>query len=154
MSQEAVFELIYNAATCFIPTNELTEEQLDKLDNITYDGCTCRLCRGDNAVGHADRKRLKICWSKPFFSVLLTQKMSMSATLFEAVDTILHEIIHILFPDYDEEQTRQKTHEWLKRNLWLESHRQFTCLSKSELTEMGYSFRNGSQQRSGSEKVY
>jgi hypothetical protein len=149
VSQEAVFKLIYNAATCFIPTNELTEEQLDKLDNITYHGCTCRLCRGGNALGHpdgmalghADRMKLKICWSKPFFSVLLTQEMSMSATLFAAVDTILHEIIHILFPEYDEEETRQKTCEWLKRNLWLESHRQFTCLSKSDLTEMGYSLK-------------
>lgn len=142
VSQEAVFALIYNAATCFIPTNELTEEQLDKLDNITYHGCTCRLCRKDKVLGHANRMRLQIGWSKPFFSVLLTQKMLMATTLFEAVGTVLHEIIHILFPDYDEKQTRQKTCEWLKRNLWFESYRKIECLSKSELTETGYSLKN------------
>lgn len=140
VSQEAVFELIYDAATCFIPTNELTVEQLDKLDNITFRECRCQHCRKDGWIGHADKKRREISWSKPFFSVLLTQKMSMGATLFEAVGTILHEIIHTLFPEYDEEQTRQKTYEWLKRNLWVETYRQMTCLSKSELTQMGYSF--------------
>ena len=34
VSQEAVFELIYNAATCFIPTNELTEEQLRNIVDL------------------------------------------------------------------------------------------------------------------------
>jgi hypothetical protein len=142
VSQEAVFELIYDAATCFIPTNELNEEQLAKLDNITLHGSHRRSCgKVKGIVGYADRKRLRICWSKPFFSELLTQKTSMDATLFEAVDTMLHEIIHILFPEYDEYQTIQKTHEWLERNLWLESHQQFTCLSKSKLTEIGYSLK-------------
>ena len=138
VSQEAVFALIYNAATCFIPENELTEEQLEKLDNITFHGCRCRHCRKDKGLGHADSQRLEIGWSKPFFGVLLTQKFLMGATLFEALGTVLHEIIHILFPEYDEEQTRQKTCEWMKRNLWFETYREMECLSKSELTELGY----------------
>ena len=120
MSQEAVFELIYNAATCFVPTNELTDEQLDKLNDITYRGCRCRLCREGGIAGHANKLECKIRWSKPFFKDLITQRVSMHYTLFEAIDTMLHETIHILFPEYDEEQTKQKTYEWLKRSdLWL-----------------------------------
>jgi hypothetical protein len=146
VSQEAIFTLIYNAATCFIPTKELTSEQLEKLDNITIRGCTCRLCRGKH-LGHANSKRLEIGWSKPFFSELVTQKLSMNATLFEAVGTVLHEIIHILFPQYDEEETRKQTCEWLKKNLWFEYYRQMQCLSRSELIDLGYSLKEHEQDQ-------
>jgi len=123
VSQEAVFTLIYNAAKCFVPTNELSEEQLERLDSITIRSCRCRHCRKNHYLGHVTKGKSEISWSKPFFSELLTEKLSMDATLLEAIGTVLHEIIHILFPEYDEEQTKRKTCDWLKRNLWFEVYR-------------------------------
>jgi hypothetical protein len=61
----------------------------------------------------------------------------MKQTLFEAIAVVLHEIIHILYPNYGEQQVRRKTLVWLKRNLWLDSYRK-KCLSKKELTKLGY----------------
>lgn len=141
VSQEAVFILIYDAATSLIPTDELTKEQLEKLGNITIHGCRCRICRKGEIMGHADKERLEIRWSKPYFSELLARKFSLSVTLFLAVSITLHEIVHILFPEYDEEETIQKTYNLLKRNLWLENYQELNRLSKSELTRLGYSLK-------------
>jgi hypothetical protein len=137
VSQKDVFELIYDAAICFIPYEDLTDEQLERLDNITMKGCRCKLCTEKNYLGHANVWKLEICWSKPFFSDFLKHKFSMKQTLFEAIAVVLHEIIHILYPNYGEQQVRRKTLVWLKRNLWLDSYRK-KILSKKELTKLGY----------------
>ena len=141
VSQNAVFSLIYNAATCFIPREELTEEQREKLDNITYKSCYCPLCSGKTGkkvLGHANRQMSRINWSNDFFKPLIKQDLMMPETLFLLLDTALHEIIHIIYPEFDEYETKKKTAEWLKRNLWLEVHKQATHFTKQELKEIGY----------------
>lgn len=141
VSQEAVFKLVYNAATCFIPHNELTDDQREILDSITIHGCSCKHCRKDNWIGHAYPIQHEIGWSKPFFSKLLKQDMMMTGTLLEAIGTTLHEIIHIIYPDYDEEDVRQKTCEWLSKQLWVSTYREMRCLSRSELAKAGYTVK-------------
>jgi hypothetical protein len=81
VSQKDVFSLVYDAAKCFIPMDELTEEQREKLEYITFRSCSCRHCRMDDWLGHANKRDLEICWSKPFFGDLLEQKSPMDAAL-------------------------------------------------------------------------
>lgn len=121
-SQEAVFKLIYNAAKCFIPRDELSQAQLERLCNITLRSCRCRECRRYEYLGHTDKSTLEISWSQPFVSHLLTYKDLMDG-LFLTVGMAVHEIVHVLFPDYTEEQTRRKACDWLKKNLWLEAYK-------------------------------
>jgi hypothetical protein len=140
VSQKAVFSLVFYSAQCFIPTEELTEEQLEKLDNITIHPCDCTFCRHNKWMAHARPYKAEISWSRQFWRDLISGKITKPIALIEAVGTVLHEIIHILFPEYNEKEVREKTCQWLKRNLWLETFAKFENLPKSELEKIGYKF--------------
>ena len=47
---EAIFNLVVGASKCFIPESELTDEQLEKLDNIELYVCECEFCK--KAMAH------------------------------------------------------------------------------------------------------
>jgi len=116
-----LLNLIYGDASRYIPTNELTEEQLEKLDNITYRWCNCKSCKRPLKIGavtvvpqwagHANAKTLTIRLSKPFLKQNTNPTVAITLSTF--VHTVLHEIIHILFPEFNEEQTEKKTREWM-----------------------------------------
>lgn len=61
-------------------------------------------------------------------------------TLFEVVHAVLHEIIHILCPDYDEEEVIQKTEELWEGNLWLEEVKK-RRRSREDLIKDGYKLK-------------
>ena len=115
------------AASCYIPVEELNQDQLERLDNITYRWCNCERCRrplkiGDKVLipqnaGHANRKTLEICLSRQ----VPKENMDITPPIFllTLIAISLHEIVHILFPRFDEDQTVNKTWEWLKQNSWV-----------------------------------
>lgn len=88
-----------------------------------------------------------ISWSKKFFEPLIKQEMMMPETLFILIDTALHETIHILYPEFDEYETRKKTAGWLKRNLWIEGHKQATNFTKEALKELGYTLKKPANKK-------
>lgn len=126
ITNQKLLELLYEAASCYIPFEDLKEDQRDRFDNISYRWCNCEGCRrplkvGDKIIilqyaGHADKKTLEICLSRSFLKEHLT--LTPSIFLLTLIATALHEIVHILFPEFDENQTVDKTWEWLRRNVW------------------------------------
>lgn len=135
ISEEKLLEIVYNTTLCFIRTDELTDEQLNKLDNITYSLCDCPMCSGRKtfprplkAIGHADERSNSISISRNAIKEMagldeLSRRQliwSMPAFLLQFIVTILHEIIHILFAEYNEEEVNKKTVEWLNSFDWSE----------------------------------
>ena len=126
LTNQRLLELIFDAATCYIPIAELSKKQLERFDNITIHWCNCVLCKdytvGNNATshsaaGHANRVTCQIGISK------YMNKRGFEITppifLLDLISTMVHEIVHILYPEFNEEQTREKTLELLKKNQWL-----------------------------------
>ena len=137
-------ELVCEAASCYIPFEELSQDQLERFDNIVYRWCSCRRCRrpfkiGDKILipqnaGHANRKTLEISLSK---SVLKesTKLATQPIFLLTLIATALHEIVHVLFPEFDEGQTVHKTWEWLKENKWVPCAEEFERRAKEEFEQ-------------------
>ena len=127
LTDAKLLQLVYDAATCYVPTEQLNEEQLERLDNITYRWCNCRRCKkalkiGDETirpqyVGHANKRTLEICLSRSF----LRKRVDMPYAMFllELIGIALHEVVHILFPEFNEEETIDKTWVCLKNNEWV-----------------------------------
>lgn len=129
MKNEELLEAISEAASCYIPIEELTEEQQEKLLNIRIKLCDCDLCKSYSkqpgkiiAAGHAIKKTYEIGISEHYFNALegTEQTGCVPVFLLEEIMTVLHEIIHVLFPDLSEKQTRRRTKAWLKRSIWLQ----------------------------------
>lgn len=131
ISQKKLLEILFEAAQCFIPTDELDDEQKDKLDNITYRLCDCWRCKKAltspnidwKALGHANKRTYRIGVSRDAVKLLAgigKHGMTIPIFLLQLMKTILHEIIHILFAEYDEEKVREKTNEWLSSFDWAE----------------------------------
>ena len=127
LTDTKLLELVYNAATCYVPNEELNEEQLERFDNIRYRWCNCRRCRRalkikekvliPQYVAHANRSTLEISFSKPVLKEHINMPYSMF--LLALIATALHEIVHVLFPEFNEEEAVDKTWKWLKKNNWV-----------------------------------
>lgn len=139
LTNAKLLDLLYNSATCYIPTEDLTEEQLERFDNITYRWCNCRRCKKalkirdrivrPQYIGHADKKTLEISLSEPVLREVIALPAPIS--LLELIGTCLHEIAHVLFPEFNEDQTNDKTWEWLRRNEWVRDAEKFDREAKA-----------------------
>jgi hypothetical protein len=116
MNQRKLLELIHYSADAMIPYKKLTDEQQDKLMGITYDFCSCKLCK--NVMAHANIKTWKIGISKFYFNTLTKGPSPVPITLLELISSTLHEIIHILFPTLSEKQVERKTKSWIRQSKW------------------------------------
>ena len=133
LTDAKLLELVYNSALCYIPHEQLDAKQLEKLDNITYRWCKCRRCQKPFKIkdeiiipqnaGHANKKTLEICLSRP----LLKQYEDLTPAIFllDLIATALHEIVHVVYPEFNEDKTVVKTWEWLKRNSWVDDAEKF-----------------------------
>jgi len=133
ISQKKLLEIVYEAAQCFIPTERLTSEQLGKLDNISSHLCNCRQCRKAltssepwKALGHANKKTYSIGISRDGIKLMagIEKRKPFSVTpifLLDLLYTILHEVVHILFPEYSEEEASNKAYKWLNSFRWKEA---------------------------------
>ncbi len=123
LTDTKLLELIYGAAISYIPYNQLDEEQIKTLENIEYQWCTCKMCKtsfwmdGEPVNGHATVSALEIYLSRPFLKQSLS--MQFPVLILHLIKIALHETIHILFPEFNEKQTEDKTFEWLKNNEWI-----------------------------------
>lgn len=139
MTDKKLIELLFNAALCYIPNEELSENQRERLDKITYRWCSCRGCKrrglleqiiGPEFIGHANKQTLEIYLSRPFLRENID--MPIPSFLLTMIEATLHEIVHILFPDCNEPQTDKKTRNWLMKNEWLKPE----IIGKEALKEM------------------
>ena len=123
VTDKKLLELVFNSALCYIPTETLDEDQLEKLDNISYRWCKCKRCTREYTIlvqysGHANKKTLEIRISRKRFREELRRCTFRQILLLELISVTLHEIIHILFPELNEEQVEKKTKAWISDNYW------------------------------------
>ena len=117
-------ELVFDAATSYIPPDELNDNQKEKLDNLTCKWCNCHFCKTELKVGneiirpqyegHAQSEKNEIRISRN----VIGSDDEIPRTLTEIIHIILHEVVHVLFPEYSEDETENKTKEWLRRSIW------------------------------------
>jgi hypothetical protein len=126
ISQKKFLDIVYEAATCFIQTEELNNEQLESLDNIQYRLCDCQLCKkaldsGEDisGIGHAHKYRREVRISRVWLKFFLIEN-SFSIGLLSLIKIILHEIGHILYPDFAEMDIEDKVMEWFNSFDWNE----------------------------------
>lgn len=84
-------------------------------------------------MGHANRKTLEICISRAVLNEHIDLPYSMF--LLDLVVATLHEIVHILFPEFNEEETDNKAYEWLKKNKWVEHAEKFYRTAKAQFEQ-------------------
>ena len=98
------------------------KDDLDKvIENAKKAGLKIILTAGLNP--ETNRKTLEIGISEKHFKILEGYKSGFAKPIFllEEIATVLHEIIHILFPNLSEKQTQRKTKAWIRRNEWLQN---------------------------------
>ena len=137
VTRKKLLEIVFEASQCFIPTDELTNEQKDRLDNIRYGLCDCKICKRAltspitewKALGHSNRKTYYIGISQDSIEFMAgigkygppsIPRLIIPIFLLQLIKTILHEIIHILSPECNEEEVRDKTNAWLNSFDWSE----------------------------------
>lgn len=132
ISQKKFLEIVYEAATCFIRHEEFDEEQIEAFDNISYRLCDCKNCRkahvsGEDVsdlsqAGHADKYLRTIRISRVFVKSLLgdTFMSCIPIGLLQLIKVVLHEICHIVYPEFAEMDVEDKVMEWLKSFDWTE----------------------------------
>ena len=124
ISQKKFLDIVYEAATCFIQTEELNDEQLEALDNIRYRLCDCQVCKkaldsDQHSIGHAYKDRREIRISRVFVKSLIGNVRA-SIGLLSLIKIILHEIGHIVYPDFAEMDIEDKVMEWFNSFDWTE----------------------------------
>jgi hypothetical protein len=129
ISEKKLLEIVVNATQCFIPDDRLTDEQKDTLNDIRYRLCNCSTCKKVvtrelnepmGTLGHALRMQNSIGISRSSIKVLMGTSIEGTIPIFllQFIEVVLHEIIHILYPEYDEQETKRKTVEWLNSFDW------------------------------------
>jgi hypothetical protein len=125
ISKRTLLGLISAAAESIIPFEDLTDEQRDVLLNMTYRLCNCKICASPywkdkpnaHALAHINKNTYVISFSKKYFD-FYTQQDAPGISLFILIETAVHEILHGLFPDLEEEAVEKKTAEWLNNFNW------------------------------------
>ena len=119
-------DMLVGAVKCFIPIDVLDDEQVHKLDSIEplvmdYDllfpgkdgqqepwGWTMK-----QYTIYYNRKKLR-----QYFEGLKLEVAPPPITLFILIKITIHEMIHILFPKYNENQVYSLSTEWLNAYDW------------------------------------
>jgi hypothetical protein len=103
---------------------ELNDTQLKRFENISYKWWNCQICSKKfgkfyevkrNAT-HCDKNILEISFSLPNYKENLV--ISKTGIILELFVTIIHEIVHIIYPNFNEKETIEKTWNWIIKNQW------------------------------------
>ena len=107
-TQTQILDAIYNAAVTILEsTTELNDQQKTRALYLQYNLCECDACQ-KNCASHINKKG-QIRISQQFFQNTL--QCPPPAGIMEVMYTILHQILHGVFPELDEEEIAQKTQE-------------------------------------------
>lgn len=105
-TQDQILDAIYNAAVTVLESSpEIDGEQKTRALYLQYNLCTCDECQKDCATHINKKGQIRI--SQQFFQNTL--QSSPPAGIMEVIYTILHQLLHGIFPEFDEEQISDKT---------------------------------------------
>ncbi|MCW3989811.1 MAG: hypothetical protein NWE88_07040 [Candidatus Bathyarchaeota archaeon] len=113
ISKVRFLDIIVESAKIFVPTENLTKEQLEAYDNIEYGFTHLK-----EPVGIAWYEKNRFAINDKNVRYLASEKPLISGILLDLIQTALHEIVHILFPGDTEKQVHERTVEWLNSYNW------------------------------------
>ena len=103
-NESEILNTIYDSTLLLLDsTPRLDLEQKNRVSYFSYDLCLCEKCQ--NTCGAHIDKNTQIHISKKFFSEIIKNNSSPLMGILELMFSILHEVIHCIFPELDEEST-------------------------------------------------
>ena len=108
-NDEEILDILYDSALAVLEsTAQLDiEEKTRALYHFSYNLCMCEECQKDCGA-HINRKG-QIRISKKYFDGSLNQETSPPLGLLELMYTIIHQLLHGIFPELDEEAIKKRT---------------------------------------------
>lgn len=96
-------------------TPQLDTEKKTRAQYFSHNLCTCNECQNECGA-HINRKG-QIRISKKYFNVALNQETPSPSGLLELMYTIIHQLLHGVFPELDEETIKEKTEQAWKSGM-------------------------------------
>jgi hypothetical protein len=111
-NETEVLATVYDSALVILDsTPQLDDEQKTRASYFSYNLCSCESCQ---TCGAHINKKGQIRVSQKYFLDTLNQTTSPAIGVLELMYTILHELLHGIFPELDETEITQKTEQvWL-----------------------------------------
>ena len=107
-NETEVLASVYDSAVVVLDsTPQLDNEQKTRASYFMYNLCTCDSCKKE--CGAHINKKGQIRISQKFFIDTLNKNTSLAIGVMELMYTILHEFLHGIFPELDEEKVTEKT---------------------------------------------
>lgn len=115
-NDEEILDTLYDSTIAILDsTPQLDSEQKTRALYFSHNLCTCKECQEDGGA-HINRKG-QIRISKKFFNGTLNQEMSPPTGLLELMYNLVHQLLHAIFPELDEETINEKTEQTWKSGI-------------------------------------
>jgi hypothetical protein len=115
-NEEEILDALYDSAVAVLDSApQLDPEQKTRALYFSYNLCTCKECQKDCGA-HINRKG-QIRISKKYFNSALNQEAPSPAGLLELMYTLIHQLMHGIFPELDEETINEKTEQVWKSGM-------------------------------------
>jgi hypothetical protein len=110
-SNEEILDILYDASLAVLDSTPQLDSELKTrvLYNFSCNLCTCEECQKE-AGAHTNRKG-QIRISKKYFDTALNQEAAPPMGLLEIMYTIVHQLLHGIFPELDKATINKKTEE-------------------------------------------
>jgi hypothetical protein len=114
-NEEEVLDALYDSTLAVLDSaTQLDSEQKTRALYFSYNLCSCKECQKDCGA-HINRKG-QIRISQNFFNNTLNQETP-PIGLLELMYTILHQLLHGIFPEHNEETINEKTEQAWKSGI-------------------------------------
>ena len=115
-NEEEILEALYDSTLAVLESApQLDSEQKTRALYFSYNLCTCEECQKDCGA-HINRKG-QIRISKRYFNSALNQEEPSPVGLLELMYTLLHQLLHGIFPELDEKTINEKTEQVWKSGM-------------------------------------
>ena len=115
-TEEEIFDALYDSALAVLDSApQLDAEQKTRALYFSHNLCSCEACQKECGA-HINRKG-QISISKKFVHSTLNQKTPSPIGLLELMYTILHQLLHGIFPELNEETINEKTEQAWKSGM-------------------------------------
>jgi hypothetical protein len=115
-NEEEILDALYDSAVAVLDSApQLNPEQKTRALYFSYNLCTCNECQKDCGA-HINRKG-QIRISKKYFNGAMNQETPSPAGFLELMYTILYQLLHGIFPEFDEETINEKTEQVWKSGM-------------------------------------
>jgi hypothetical protein len=114
-TEKDILSIVYSAVWTIVGSAmTLTEEMGEIEDTLEIALCSCEECQKGKYAAHLNNFRF-INVSRKRFVTMLQPNFRISVGLIDLMDSILHEVLHAIFPKLSEQEIIQKTQQvWLK----------------------------------------